>query len=261
MSRKVAPDGKPVATLATLTFEPRRASFASADVSGVDAHRGDGRDGRVARLRTHRLDAHRPDLARRVLPLERRQVHHRDRELERPQLRRLLDRAPLEQIDPLLHPDLVDGGDPPEQAAQRPGPAVPRTDQLVGALAGRESGRRVAVMGRRGYTAFRSWSGAGATRSRVFGVEGLPGSIRFRDQESRSGSRAACRLPRCARRDYRSRFAFVGSLVRPFESAVSTGSRVRLWRGPAAGHPAMRRQGSSGWRQRKPRNSQNRDRS
>ena len=107
------------------------------DERRVDAHRGDGRDRRVARLRAHRLDAHRPDLARRVLSLEGRQVHHRDRELERPHLRRLLDRAPLERIDPLLDADLVDRGDPTEQAAERPGAAIPGTDQLVGACTGR----------------------------------------------------------------------------------------------------------------------------
>ena len=34
MSRNVWPDGKPVATLATLTVEPLRASFASATSAG-----------------------------------------------------------------------------------------------------------------------------------------------------------------------------------------------------------------------------------
>ncbi len=140
MSRNVWPDGNPVATLATLTVEPLERVLRLGDERRVDAHRGDGRDRRVARLRAHRLDAHRPDLARRVLSLEGRQVHHRDRELERPQLRRLLDRAPLERIDPLLDADLVDRGDPPEQAAERPGTAVPGTDQLVGALTGRVIG-------------------------------------------------------------------------------------------------------------------------
>ena len=140
MSRNVWPDGNPVATLATLTVEPLSASFASATSAGIDAHRGDGRDRRVARLRAHRLDAHRPDLARRVLSLEGRQVHHRDRELERPQLRRLLDRAALERIDALLDADLVDRGDPAEQAAERPRAAVPGTDQLVGARTGRRIG-------------------------------------------------------------------------------------------------------------------------
>ena len=136
MSRNVWPDGKPGRDAGDLDRRALERVLGLGDERRVDADRGDGRDRRVARLRAHRLDAQRPDLARRVLPLERGQVHHRDREVERPQLRRLLDRAPLERIDPLLDADLVDRGDPPEQAAERPGTAVPGTDQLVGALAG-----------------------------------------------------------------------------------------------------------------------------
>ena len=117
------------------------------DERGVDADRRHGRDGRVARLWAHGLDAHRPDLAGRVLPLEGGQVHHRDRQLERPHLRGLLDRAPLERIDPLLDPDLVDRGDPPEQTAERPRAPVPGPDQLVGMLTG---GRIGAPGGRHG---------------------------------------------------------------------------------------------------------------
>ena len=48
----------------------------------------------------------------------------------------LLDRALLQRVDALLDADLVDGGDPAEQGAQRARPAVPRADELAGALAG-----------------------------------------------------------------------------------------------------------------------------
>ena len=119
------------------------------DEGRVDADRGDRRDGRVARLRVHRLDAHRPDLARRVLPLEGGQVHHPDRQVERPHLRGLLDRPALERVDALLDADLVDGRDPSQQAPEGSRAGVPRGDQLVRALAsdgvrtaGRGHGRR-----------------------------------------------------------------------------------------------------------------------
>ena len=58
--------------------------------------------------RRERLAAHLPDLAGRVLPLERRQVHHPDRELEPGDLRRLLQRPLAERRRPLLDRDLVD---------------------------------------------------------------------------------------------------------------------------------------------------------
>ena len=54
----------------------------------IDADRGDVGDRRVARLRLDRLGAQGPDLARRVLSLERRQVHHPDCQVEGPQLGR-----------------------------------------------------------------------------------------------------------------------------------------------------------------------------
>ena len=49
-------------------------------------------DRRIAGLGMDALGAQRPDLARRVLALEGRQIHHPDREVEGPQLRGLLDR-------------------------------------------------------------------------------------------------------------------------------------------------------------------------
>ena len=53
----------------------------------VDADGGDGRHGAVDRVGAHRLRAERGDLARRVRALERRQIHHPHRQLERLQLR------------------------------------------------------------------------------------------------------------------------------------------------------------------------------
>ena len=47
----------------------------------------------------------------------------------------LIDRR-SQRIDPLLDPDLVDRGDPAEQAAERSRTPVPRSDQLVRTLAG-----------------------------------------------------------------------------------------------------------------------------
>ena len=135
-SRNVWPLGKPVATLATWTpGRPERLARLGHE-RRVDADRRDVRDRRIARLRVDRLGAQRPDLARGVLPLERGQVDHPDRQVERPQLRGLLDRALLERLDPLVDPDLVDRADPSEQPAERARPPVEGPDELVGALPG-----------------------------------------------------------------------------------------------------------------------------
>ena len=122
-----------------------------------------------------RLRAERPDLARRVLPLEGRQIDHPDREVERPELRGLLDRALLERVDPLLDADLVDRADPPEQAAERAGPAVPRAHELVGALAGEGVGAM----------------GGGHGTARIHPPPGRPGR--------QSGGRSGRSVPRQAR--------------------------------------------------------------
>ena len=57
----------------------------------VDADGGDHRRGRVGGVRALGLGAQRADLARRVLALQRGQVDHRDRGVERPLLSRGLD--------------------------------------------------------------------------------------------------------------------------------------------------------------------------
>src|SRR4029450_11934270 len=106
------------------------------DERRVDAQRGDARDRRIAGLRSDRLCGERPDLARRVLALERREVDHPDRQIEGPELRSFLDRALLQRVDPFVDADLVDGADPTEEAAQRPGSPVPGADKLASLLAG-----------------------------------------------------------------------------------------------------------------------------
>ena len=78
----------------------------------VDADRGDaagwsGRRAPGACALTHSART----LPGGVLPLERGQVHHPDREVQRPHLGRLLDGALLERIDPLVDADLVDATD------------------------------------------------------------------------------------------------------------------------------------------------------
>ena len=85
----------------------------------VDADRGDARDVGVGRVGPDRLRAERGDLARRVLPLQRRQVAAADRELERPDLRLLLDAALRQLARARLDRDLVDRADPRQPLLQR----------------------------------------------------------------------------------------------------------------------------------------------
>ena len=79
------------------------------DHRGVDADRRHARDRRVAGVGPDALGAERRDLAGGVCPLQRGQVHHPDRQLQRPDLRRLLDRPLAELGRPRLDGDLVDG--------------------------------------------------------------------------------------------------------------------------------------------------------
>ena len=73
----------------------------------------------VGRVRPHRLGTERRHLAGRVGALERRQVHHPDREIERRELRTLLDRALGELAGPGLERDRVDRADPGEPEIER----------------------------------------------------------------------------------------------------------------------------------------------
>src|SRR5207245_5583187 len=85
----------------------------------VDADSGDRRDARVARVGPHGFRAERGDLAGRVLPFERRQVAAADRQLERPDLRVLLD-APLGELGRApFDCDLVDRADARQALLQR----------------------------------------------------------------------------------------------------------------------------------------------
>ena len=85
----------------------------------IDADRRDRRDRRVDGVGADRLRAQRRDLAGRVGALERRQVHHPDRELERLQLRLLLDRALRQRRRALFERDRVDGADSRQPRLQR----------------------------------------------------------------------------------------------------------------------------------------------
>ena len=98
---------------------PRSASTAISTRSRVDADGGDRRARRVARVGPHRLRAQRAHLAGRVRALERGQVDHADRHVERPRLARRLDAAGGEPGRPRLGADLVDAGQAVQEPPQR----------------------------------------------------------------------------------------------------------------------------------------------
>ena len=138
----------------------------------VDAERGDRRHARVRRVGSHGLRGERRDLARRVGALERRQVGHPHRELEREDLRLLLDAALRERGGALLERDLVD----------RPDPRQPRLERKL------EAGRE------RGGLRHGAECSPGAAASRV-----APGRRRGRCRGRRAAS--GCRpRGRCSRR-------------------------------------------------------------
>ena len=118
-SRKVCPDGKPVATLATWMRAAGKRLTGVRDAGGIDADRGDRGDGRVGGVRASSLLAERVDLAAGVLALEGRQVDHADDQVERPALRLALDGSLGQARRPLLDADLVDATD--AARAARPG--------------------------------------------------------------------------------------------------------------------------------------------
>ena len=118
-ARIVRPVGKAVATEAIPTPEPASAATAVADHVRVDAQRGDVRGFRILRVRPAGLGGQRADLAGGVRTLQRGQVHHRDGQVDRGELRGLLDRAGGQTGGALLHPDRIDPGqsvqEPPER--------------------------------------------------------------------------------------------------------------------------------------------------
>ena len=67
----------------------------------------------------HRLGAERRHLARRIGTLERRQIHHPDREVEGCELRALLDRAFRELAGAGLERNGIDGADPRQAEIER----------------------------------------------------------------------------------------------------------------------------------------------
>ena len=133
ISRKVWPDGKPVATLATWTPEPASASRASATQGRVDAHGGDRRDGRASEGSGRVAFAQSAwtlpgvslpsSVVRSIMRMTRSSAQSFDSLL----MERLAERG-----DPLLDPDLVDRADPPEQAAKTQGASIPGPHQVVG---------------------------------------------------------------------------------------------------------------------------------
>ena len=84
----------------------------------VDADRCDGGSGWIGRVGSQGLRAHRPDLAGGVHALEGGEVDHADREVDRPGLRRGLDRPRAEGCRAAGGPDLVDPGQAVEELAQ-----------------------------------------------------------------------------------------------------------------------------------------------
>ena len=89
------------------------------DHVGVDADRRRGGAGRVGGVGAHGLRGERAHLALGVLALERGQVDHRDREVEGVGLGRRLDGPGAERGGALLGADLVDPGQPVQEAPQR----------------------------------------------------------------------------------------------------------------------------------------------
>ena len=80
----------------------------------VHAHRRNMRQSRHRVVQVNRFLAQLPDLARRILALERRQVDHAENQLERLDFRGRLDGTAGEARDALVDADLVDGRDPAE---------------------------------------------------------------------------------------------------------------------------------------------------
>ena len=75
---------------------------------GIHAHGGDMRQAGHGIVQMHRFLAQLAHLAGRILPLQRRQIDHRQHHPERFDLGCLLDRPALEPGDALIHADFVD---------------------------------------------------------------------------------------------------------------------------------------------------------
>ena len=150
VEERLAATGSAVATLATLTVEPREGLLRVGDEGRVEADRRDRRDRWVARLR----DASPSGTGARILPgvsfpssvvrsiirIARSRAHSFEA--------RLID-ALAEPVDALLDADLVDRRQPTEDRAEGPGrpPAQARTSSLARSRL-RVSWRWAVVMGR-----------------------------------------------------------------------------------------------------------------
>ena len=119
-ARLARPLGNAVATAATWMPVPTERLAGHAGEVAVDADGGDRRAGRVARVGAAcALAASAADLAGGVGSLQRREVDHRDREVDGPGLRRRLDRAGAEHGGARLGADLVDAGQAVQEGAER----------------------------------------------------------------------------------------------------------------------------------------------
>ncbi len=119
----------------------------------VDAHCRNGRDRAVGWVGVDRLRAQRGDLAGRVGTLERRQIHHPDREVERRKLRALLDRSFRELPGAGLERDRVDRTDTGQPEVER---KLELARQEVGGRhRGKSSPRRFLVSCTRGHSRYR----------------------------------------------------------------------------------------------------------
>ena len=87
------PLGDPTGDARDLHPGPHEMLQRDGDELRIEAHSRDGRDRRVERVGSDGLGADRHDLADRVAPLQRREVHRADREVERPELGVPLDRS------------------------------------------------------------------------------------------------------------------------------------------------------------------------
>jgi hypothetical protein len=91
----------------------------SRDEIRVDAERGHRGNPRIRRIRSDGLRRQRGDLPRRVLALQRGQVHHPHGQIEGEELCLALDRAAGQRSRALLDCDLVDGADSGDPRLER----------------------------------------------------------------------------------------------------------------------------------------------
>ena len=187
--------------------------FGRRDVGQVRVHAdgGDHRRGRVGGVGALGLGAQRADLARRVLALQRGQVDHRDRGVERPLLGRGLDGPAGQHGRAGLRPHPVHPGQPVQEPSQR-GLVCVSAGALIGGSS--PSGSFLPVprncQCRDGQC--RRWTFKGTTALVTGGADG----IRRRNRRAaRGGRHARVRSPISTIRPVRPTAARIGGSVRP----------------------------------------------